>query len=858
MKPFICTTFLRHPKRVIAVCLTIFFIALGGISQLKNDPNPEILPTTHPSRIAHETLKNDYTGNKDLIVIMLKHPQNVFNPETLRRIPKLTKALAKIDTLTQEDLGFISQLIQLAPAHKQTLEKVLASPTMDRTTSILVEVKNNLASRARWNDKLESKLIRFFDHARPITNIHSLYDTDNIFAHEGDIIVKPIYTQVPINAHNMSTLENEVRSNALFKHLLISEDGKSTGIYLELNLRVEDASATQLLLNKVQRVIDNTPGTEEVFIAGMPVTTATISQVIDADMGRLFPLVLLIVLLILWVTFRDLKGLLLPVSVVIFSLVSTLAIMAYAGISVNIITASLPVFLISIGIADGVHFYAEYRTQFHLYQDKHTALKKTLDLLIKPITLTSITTAIAFFSLTYTEIQQIALFGTFVGIGTLLAMIFSLTLLPALILALPEKAIHRKPGKKRLAHLLTSVPNSTSTLITQHPGKIVLLACAILIGAVLGATSAQFDNNRVKFFEDNSALVTSVENIRSALAGSEVLNISIHAAQDLNEAMKAPATLKFIDDLENYATSLNHVGTSMSLAKLVRRMNLVMHENDPRYDAVPELADTSELKNLISQYIFLYENSGGDLLSDVVTSDYAQSNIKLYLRTNSSTDIQDIIRDITQYSQLHMPAELSLSFAGNGNLLVAAGDEIILGQMNSLILCFMIVVLLLIIQFKSFSFGLLGFIPLALAVVINFGILGFLGVNIDIGTAIVSSIAIGIGVDYSIHYLCRYKLLVASNTPKHQAITGAVVSAGRAITYNACTVGIAFLALLMSGFVPIQSIGWLVSISLAVSCIAALIVVPAVMQLFLPSTALASTKLASKRSGTTVSKEATL
>ena len=237
-------------------------------------------------------------------------------------------------------------------------------------------------------------------------------------------------------------------------------------------------------------------------------------------------------------------------------------------------------------------------------------------------------------------------------------------------------------------------------------------------------------------------------------------------------------------------------------------------------------------RDLIAQYLVLYENSGGDVLSDVVDSEYLNLNLAVTISSNSTTEEEKLLQSIEDYAVRQFPQGFSMTSSGMVPINVATSNEVVTSQIRSLSGSILAVFLMLALIFRSVTRGLMGMIPLVFTVLFNFGVMGFFDVHLDIGTALVSSIVIGIGVDYSIHYLSRMFHELGDGTELHDAISNTVRRSGKAITSNAVTLGFGFLALSVSEFLPLVTLSWMILLTLNISALATMILIPALAVTF--------------------------
>ncbi|MEO8179305.1 MAG: MMPL family transporter [Deltaproteobacteria bacterium] len=836
-----------YPKPILWIVGVILLLSGISSSRLQNDPTPEILPPTHESRVNLEELRRTFSGRREIIALMLENENGVFNRGTLTRIQQLTQAFRNIQVVTPADRAFLGQLRARSSGELARQLDVLADAPdadADAAREVLVTLLGQPPTSLSAEERADLSL--YSHHLSPIIKIHSLADTENVVGTSDGLAVHAIYDRAPETADEQTRIQREVLGNDLLQNLLISSDAKRTGIYLETRLQVEDSKAAFSLYQQLREQIARLSGPERIYIAGTPVTTANISDVIDRDMGKLFPAVLTIILLCLWLVFRITRGILVPISVVSGAILITLGIQALFGIPINVLSASLPVYILCVGIGDSIHFISEYRTRCIGGMDRETSVRTTLQVLCLPIVLTSVTTAVAFFSLCWTQIIQIAHFGVLAGLGTLLALVLSLIYVPAILMVLPVPKASAKsnPRKAKTFDVLAGRLLERLQVVVRASPAGVLSAALLISGACIWLTTrVTVDNNRVEFFPSESEVAIGAKAIRTGLAGTETLDLIVESKEG-EEPMKRIDTLEALDALEKHLLSNPYVGKTTSLASLIRRVNLVLHDGDPAYDRIPhasELVTGSDGQqhsvngaDLVSQYVLLYENGGGDLLRDAVDFSFQKASVRINIRSDSSNQVKAIMNDVAAFVSQHFPSHLHTRFSGTGYVLISAGQEIIFGQIRSFFGSMVLVLLILVVGFRSIVKGLVGMIPVLFATLLDFGLMGALGIPLDIGSALICSVAIGVGVDYGIHYLARLDYEVVNRSDLGEAIDATSRHSGVPIASNAMTVGVGFLALLVSDFVPINTIGWMVSLTMFSSCVATVVILPAVALLMRP------------------------
>lgn len=829
-------TAVARPKTTILIFILISAYALTLLSQLTRDPTPYLLPPEHQSRVDLEELRTNYTGAGDGIFILLETNDTVFKYSTLQRIKDLTEEFENLHIISSDDMAEIN-------------EKGLIIG--GETGKKLVEFSKHKINNESWQDfeeiyesvkeklPLHSELIDFFEKLTlklaPIIKVSSLSNTDNILGENGELNVNPIFEEVPETIEELAGIQKNVQGNSLFHNVLITPDNKYSTIVIELAINGDDVEGRSLLYEKIKTILSvKIPGDEIIYIAGDPVASSAMGKTMQTDSGRLLPIVMLIVIACLFITFRTIKGIFVPLSVVILSLIVTLAIQAFFKIPMNIITTGLPVFILSIGVADGIHMFSEYRDQLFKGLNKKDAVKQTLNHLTIPVIMTSFTTAVAFYSISLTEIVQLKHFGIFVAVGTIVAMVFSLLFIPALLLTLPERLTKKEKRRSVIEDVYSKLLVYITRVITEKPVRITFLAIIILILAITGSTKVSVDNNNVEYFMDDSEILISANKLNSVAGGSSVINFLVEIDSVGQESFKNIEKLKIIEDLTNFIEKQAHVGKVRGLNKLIKRINYVLNDENENYNKLPKFKigeNDSENKNIISQMLLLYENGGGDTLSDFTDLNYKKLNIPVILQTNSSRDMYNLSEIVKNYAKSNFTENMKLYVSGHANLSVASTGEIVSGQIISLIVSVVVVLVMLLVTFRSFYYSLIAMIPLVMTIAVNFGIMGFFKIPLDIGTAVLSSIVIGIGVDYGIHYISRYRSNIKNGMIFQEAIEDTAKHSGKAIVSNAITVAFGFCALLFSVLTPLIVIGWMVCLTMIMSSLSTMILIPAFLSL---------------------------
>ena len=853
----------RYPKRILFLTLFLGASVVPSLLFLKNDPSPHLLPVSHPARQALQQLREDFTGTNSGVFIMLEAKDTIFKTNTLERIQRLTEAIQNMQLLSTEDLEALNVIAeQMSGKEGLRLQKLLPKEVKDLNDMFWMEfeeMRETLENEGRWFPEWNSLLRNIQVRSAPVVEVTSISNTDDIYGSEEGLTIEKIFEVIPGTPGEMKSLRRRVLENDLFRNSFFSEDGRRTGIFVELAMDEDDSEILYSTYIALERIFEENPGIDKHYIAGFPIVAATLRTVIDQDTQRFFPFVALLAVFFLWLTFRRPSGVAVPMLVVGFSILFTLAIMVVFEVPLNTITSALPVFLISIGVADGIHMFSEYRENRIEGLPREKAVCLMLDKLALPVTMTSITTAVGFLSLTVSDIVPIFTFGIFVAVGTLLAMVLSLIFIPALLMVLPEKVSASQEGSGTDENLSRGVHQVNfmdrlfqksldvmTAWVLRNARPVLLAALAISAISIYGLSQVKVESSLESYFQADAPLVIA-NRAMEKMSGSRTINIVITKTGE-EEPWKNPDNLKVVEEFQEFLANEPRVKRTLSLVDLIKRISYAFNENRKEFNRLPngfEFLESEEIfeengqtekrtvkreisgRDLIAQYLVLYENSGGDVLSDVVDSEYLNLNLAVTISSNSTTEEEKLLQSIEDYAVRQFPQGFSMTSSGMVPINVATSNEVVTSQIRSLSGSILAVFLMLALIFRSVSRGLMGMIPLVFTVLFNFGVMGFFGVHLDIGTALVSSIVIGIGVDYSIHYLSSMFHELAVGTELHDAISNTVRRSGKAITSNAVTVGFGFLALSVSEFLPLVTLSWMIWLTLNISALATMILIPA-------------------------------
>jgi len=640
-------------------------------------------------------------------------------------------------------------------------------------------------------------------------DVTSLYTADNIIGTEDGMDVKAFYKRVPKSEEKLNKLKQNVENNEMTFGRLVSYDETVTVIIAE----IKDDVFTQEFYEEILSLAASYETEDiKIHVAGRPIVEGTMALLGPADMKKMVPIVLLVITLVLYFMLRSVKSTLLTMAVVFFSTLWVFGLMAAVNIPIYAVSTMIPVMLIAIGVADGIHLYSH----LHLFLRKNpNATKKeaTVDMIQnmwKPVVMTSITTATGFVSLLTSQVYPIKYFGVFTAIGVVLAMVFSLVLIPAgiMIFGLPKV---KKTGKNE-TNKESNLAYNFAAKVLKRKSISIFVTAAIIILSIVGMQKIWINSSFLDKFENDSEIVLTDKFINEHFGGTTTLNLILDSESE-KDVFKKPEVLKLVDRMQSQLENdLEVVGNSFTLTDYTKRMNKVMNADKEEFNTIPDNQD------LIAQYLLLYEMSGDpENLNKVVDYDYAKLNVTFQLKSDNSKAINSAISVLDSYEDDFKKQGITMNYAGSGYKGLVFTDLILEGQIMSLVLSLIIVIILLSLMFKNYKIGLIGAVPIIITALISFGTMGYLDIPLNTTTALLSSIAIGIGIDYAVHFIEQYRNNASKSNDKLLVAQKTMAHSGRAISFNAIVVIAGFMVLLFSVFPPNRELGALVSLNMFTS-----------------------------------------
>lgn len=659
-------------------------------------------------------------------------------------------------------------------------------------------------------------LTKEFQKLQGVQKVESLTNYQYIQSVEDDIVIEDFI-------HNTEALEGKKQialKDNLILHQLISDDGKTTMIAVRLSTL---GGANENLNIKVMEQLQKSTKQYELktgykfYISGAPAITASLVNVAQKDAVILLPVAVVSVVALLFIFFRNWIGVLIPSVVIVFTFLITLSIQMILGHKLNNFTVNIPAFITAIAIADSIHLFLAWVYYKNKNLSNKEAISRALSTNIIPIFLTSFTTAIGFLTLGLSSIEPVATLGIAITTGAIIAFLLSVTIAPA-ILFLLDDSYKVKP----IPFLNFTNISGYGAFIRKHDKKIVLFFSFVVVVLAFGLQYIKIDSNSIQYFKEDTTVRSGSDFIQKNITGSMIYEIVLDS--NVKEGIKEPMFLNEIVQFEKrLKKSFPNITFTTSLKDIIVRMEEKI--NPLSQERLPQD------KNLIAQYLLLYSMS---LPQGMELNDKVDTNER-YLRLTINSNIQDTSKDLEMIDWIERYWEHNTKYTsevqGQSAIFAYMQRDVTDTLISSTTATLFIVAFCMFLIYRNFKMLLFFIIPNIAPLILVAGVMGYLGITIDIGVAISAAVILGIAVDDTIHFFSKYFESIQTKTFE-ETIDYIISHSGNAMILTTLILSITFSAFLISSFIPNNHFALVTIISLNIALVFDLIFVPALLSLF--------------------------
>ncbi len=678
-----------------------------------------------------------------------------------------------------------------------------------------------------------------------VDEVRTPLDAQVIRGDEFGLQISPIVDHVPETPDEVKTFREALASSRRGSGM-VAKDGQALAIFLTLEPHIMASQRAQVVAGEVETLVQReviararagTSPFDEAHIVGEAYMGYSASRSMRRDLRVLMPLAVAVVITTLYASFRSAFDVAAIMGGIVMSLVWTIGLMAGLGYNLTLVSMILPIILVSMGSAAGIHMVNRFREEAASAKslaDVKDAIVKVVSQLTGPIAMTNLTTAVGFASFLTSFVPPVREFGAFAAAGIVFNMAITLTWIPAILVLRAARraasgaatlvpAIDGGPGARRFT--LQRGLETLGRFTTSRPRPVLAAAVALTLAFALGIPRLRVETNFREYFRKDSVFTRATQMVEDLFGGT--LTLSVVVDSGVEDGIKDPAIIARMLELETELGAVPGVTHPSSVASLVRDVNRALRGGDSTYH--DELPDSREA---VAQELLLFTMQGGGSLDSMVSYDFRKALVTARITNMPTSQLRETISVIEALAaRVFAGSGATTAVVGLPRVMVVLMDRFMASQLKSLAFSAVGVWLVVAVITGSALLGLLCLVALCISVVVNFGLMAFSGIPLDVVTIMISGICIGIGIDYSIHFVSRYRLELRAEEDKRAALVRTTGSTGRGILFNAATLMLGFGLLAFSGFKVISVFGLLVATAMFTSAAGAMVVLPAVLQL---------------------------
>jgi len=784
-----------HPKRVILMMLLIVVFLASQLPSIQFDTSTEsFFEKDDPTLLEYDAFREQF--GRDEIVLALIHPKDVF------------------------EITFLEKL----KAFHQELEET----------------------------------VPHLDEVRSLVNVTSMR------GEEGELIIEELMEDWPETEEEIAQLRKRVLDNKFYRNFLVSEDGLYTAVMIRSNAFAESiqeealdamleggfeeeeqpsgTSASEAPEEPLQRLSDE-QNTEfvgaikqvaanhrtldfPIDLGGSPVMVSDLKQKMFEEMPKFVISSILMIALLLSLLFRRISGVILPLLTVVLSLFSTIGLFSMTGTKLTIISQILPSFLLAVGVGYSVHLLVIFYRHLRDQGNKREAIGYALGHSGLAILITSLTTAGGLLSFSPVKVAPVSDLGIFGAAGVLICVSFTLILLPALLALIPFSSDPKKktPNQKNPADRILK---SCGDFAVSRPWFVIAVSLGIALISSIGAAQLRFSHDPIQWLPDGHSLRSANQAINDHMKGSA--NLELVVRREGENAVKDPEFMNRLEEFNQFAETQTYkdilIGKSSSIVDTVKEINQVLNEDQEEYYRVPQD------RELIAQELLLFENGGTDDLENLVDTPFSQSRITLKSTWVDANQFVGLLEQLEPKVDQLFGGEISFTLTGLIPMMVKTITFVMEGMMISYLIAGFVITLLMIVLLASLKLGLWSMIPNFLPILVGLGVMGMLGLPLDAMSILVGSIAIGLAVDDTVHFMHNFRRYHLIHGDVRLAVEKTLTSTGRALLLTTIVLSSGFFIFTISTMNNLISFGLITGLTIIVALLGDILLAPAMMTL---------------------------
>jgi len=680
-----------------------------------------------------------------------------------------------------------------------------------------------------------------------VYDVRSLTSSELVIGTEDGIEIEKLEDDFPETQAEMLAMRDRFLDEPMLVGGLLSADASHGAIVIEMDRSStdppEEIQADPALGNAMENLYPQATDAKITEILARPEyagirfyhsgdvpLNAYYNRVINDESGLLQAITTAAIALILWLFFRSVSGVVGPVIVVTMSSLFVVAFIAAVGWKLDLSFSSIPTLITAIGVAHAVHILSEFRHRFAELGDRRAALVETMRLVGTPALLTSLTTAAGFASMSFVPIKSIAHMGTYSAFGVLAAWFLSFTLLMAFLSfgrTTPNDRQLRRAAKTNAGGGVQPLLLASARAAIRYRKTILVVSAGVFVFAFVGMAQIRVDSNWLNDFREDTPLRLATEHVDRVMGGTT--NFIYLFETEAEGGIKEPAVLYEMERVQHLAEDQGPlVRKTYSIVDVLKDLNRAFHDDDPAWYRIPES------RELVAQYLLLYEMSGGEETEKYVSPDYTRAGLELRLAMGPTSTIQDLTRGIDAALMADPVVGASITPTGIGALWLKLMDYIVSSQVEAFLIAFVVIAAMMVSVFRSWKVGLISMVPNLAPVFLALGAIGYLDLTLDYSKIAIAGVSMGIAVDDTIHLVSRFRHEFKHRGRYEEALLTSMGDVGRALIITSVALVVGFLVSTRSELYSNEVQGLLLAGTIVIALVADFLLMPALILTFRP------------------------
>ena len=720
-----------------------------------------------------------------------------------------------------------------------------------RDERIVLAIKNDNIFSIDFLTKLKGLHKELETNVPYVEDVTSLYNVRNTRGDGDKLITDDLLEPFPKTDAQIADIKKRAMESHFYKDLILSSDGLMTTVIIEtdayshigeqkvsvedeFNEGFDDAGTQNSVVEKVfltdqenhelleaVAVIANKyrDAGLEIYVAGSPAVNNELKAQMKSDMQKFMRITFIIIFIFLFIVFKRASAVFYPLLVIILSLVTTIGTMAWAGVAFKLPTQIVPSLLLAVSVGATVHILSVFFDKFNKEGHKKEALTYTLAHSGLAIAMTSVTTAIGVGAFAGSEVAPIADLGIFASLGVMVSLVLTLTLLPALL-----SITKLKPKAPTKAGRIDNLMKRLAVLPVKHTKAVLIGSFLVVAISLIAATQVKLSHNPLNWFQPDNINRVSTNVIDKQMNGTVTIEVVVDTGKENGwiDPIKLEKLNEFTAKVEAYQDEFTHVGKVISLATIVKETNRALHENEEKHYIIPKDA------NLVSQELLLFENSGSDDLEDVIDSQFSKARITVKLPWTDTIEAVQVLNFVTTEAEKTFAGD-KVETTGMIPLLINTFSHAVHSSVQSYFMAAIAITFMMMLILGSPRLGAMSMIPNLAPIIVGMLVMYVADIPLDMFTMLIGSIAIGLAVDDTIHFMHNFKRYYLESKDAQLAMEQTFFTTGKAMVITTLVLSLGFYAYIAANMISVQNFGILTGSVIIFALLSDLFLAPALM-----------------------------